>query len=158
MPEDPESLEPDIWDQESATFLSARHPRVALRRWYKTHLADFKETVEFLPAAAEFVGCYARLSAVLQVAQLYDVGADWVRMEYDPRSRALSDAPVDQRIDGALDEVKAQLQQVQESEEHRLMAKVLRRMVDERSKFLRWSPDAGKLFLTGVEGGIVGRV
>lgn len=140
-----QGLEPDIWLEDSALFLSDRHPDTALRRWFEDCLPRMRQTVDFLNGLNTLVRLSPALESVVAVAAIHKVGSDWVMIDYDVTS-----VPVAACDDALMCEVRRRC-----SEELRTKAagdwrlEMLDAMVRSNSSSLHWSVSKQKLLVVG---------
>ena len=142
-------LEPDIWLEDSALFLSDRQPDKALRRWFEDHLPRMQQTVEFLKELGALVRGSPALDAVVAVAEVHEVGSDWALVDYDASSVPVAECAGDPLMSERRQRCSEQIRAQTVGETGDLCLQMLDAMVRGNSSSLHWSAGKRKLLVVG---------
>jgi hypothetical protein len=139
-----ENLEPPrgFRGGEGQLFLSEKQPLLALKRWFKSRLADMGESIRLLRGAKDAVDANPKLRADVEVAKVHKQGSDWVLRDFDPDSvplrRALSDADASAARARAIAEL--------EGTTDPLLQDILKKL-QRNSDNVHWSPSKKKIVI-----------
>jgi hypothetical protein len=144
-----QGLEPDIWLEDSALFLSDREPDKALRRWFKDRLPQMRRTVEFLNELGTIIRGSAALNAVVVVAQVYEVGADWVLVDYDASSVPVAECAGDPLVSETRERCLELLRAETAEGPGNAHLQLLDEMIRNNSASVHWSAGKRQLLIVG---------
>src|SRR5262249_7357857 len=144
-----QGLEADVWLEDSALFLSERHPDKALRRWFKDHLPRMRQTVEFLNELGAVVRGHPALDAVVAVAQIHEVGSDWALVDHDGSPAPVAECAAGPLLSEARQRCSEYLRALSAGGTGGLCLQMLDAMVRGNSASLHWSAARRKLLVVG---------
>jgi len=139
------NLDIDIKEMDGGIFLSQNNSGICLKRWYKEQLPMLKETLIFFDFCRETAEDLD-IEDVVIVPRVYERGDDFVMMDYDASAISIAEKVPTAVQQAVLDKLLAECDR-----EGSIYSQHLKRMIQQKSTFVRISFTTGNLVIAGLE-------